>query len=264
MDRGARVFVHPSSHVQFQRRVRRICGWLFRSDRFVLVDFSCKELPRSGSRSSGGSCRRVGRGATKYTGCTYRCQHGRGVFLGSTICYRRPFFLPALSAQAFGLTQGTLFGPATQCFLHDWLTREKFNAYALASYRAVLVRAHISILDVLYFFLFFAGLILSTSASGEFFGPIVVAFAPLLIFAIRRRSGRGELNIFVWVIHRSRHRMRFRNDAIFASSGIAYCIGRGARRRCAPSVVRWRPARFVSLVTIVSFLVLACGLARYD
>jgi hypothetical protein len=84
-------------------------------------------------------------------------------------------------------------------FLTSWLSPGKVNAYALASYLADTgAGAHKSAWQILKF-PFFAGIDPAHPGFWQYFGPLVLAFAPLVVLVVRKTPA-WRATLIVWIL----------------------------------------------------------------
>jgi hypothetical protein len=230
----------------------------------VLVISRAKELPRSAHAVLAGALA-GGVAGTKYTGCIIAASMAVAFFWEVRSAIGGLFFFSgSLGAGIWPYARNFVWtGDPMFPFMTRWLTPEKVNAYALASYRADTGAGAHNNLWMLLKFLFFAGIDSQHMGFWQFLGPIVVAFAPLLIFAVRR-DGTWRTVLFVWVLSAlgigwTSEMTRFLLPIL--PIALAAVLAGAAHL----SIVGWRAARLVSLATIVSFLLFAmAGLFYYD
>jgi len=230
----------------------------------VLVISRAKELPRFAHAVLAGALA-GGVAGTKYTGCIIAASMAVAYFWEVRSAIGRLLFLSgSLGAGIWPYARNFVWtGDPIFPFMTRWLTPERVNAYGLASYRADTGAGAHNNPWMLLKFLFFAGIDSQHMGFWQFLGPIVVAFAPLLIFAVRR-DVTWRTVLFVWIL---------------SAMGIGWTSGMtrfllpilpialaavlaGATQLAAPG---WRATRFVSLATIGSFLLFGmAGLFYYD
>src|SRR5277367_2566581 len=230
----------------------------------VLVISRANELPRSAHAVLAGALA-GGVAGTKYTGCIIAGSMAVAFFWESRSAIGRLLFLcGSLGAGIWPYARNFVWsGDPMFPFMTRWLTPEKVNAYALASYRADTGAGAHNNPWMLLKFLFFAGIDSQHMGFWQFLGPIVVAFAPLLIFAVRR-DGTWRTVLFVWALSAlgigwSSGMTRFLLPIL--PIALAAVLAGAAHL----SIVGWRAARLVSLATIVSFLLFGvAGLLYYN
>ena len=202
---------------------------------------------------------------TKYTGCIVAASMAIA-YLWESRSLRREFlfFVAALGAGAWPYARNFVWtGDPMFPFLLRWLSPNKMNTYALASYLADTgAGVHRSVWQILKF-PFFSGIDPLHSGFWQFLGPLVLAFAPLLVLVVRNTpSWRTALTI--WVLSAL---------GIGATSGmtrfllpvlpIALAATLAGVARLA--TVEWRSARVISFATLGGFLLLGiAGLLVYD
>ena len=148
-------------------------------------------------------------------------------------------------------------------FLTRWLFPGRVNAYTLASYLADTgAEGHRSVWRM-FGFLFFAGVDPLHPGFWQFLGPLVLAFAPLLVLVVRNDSTWRAV-LPVWILS---------TIGIGATSGmtrfllpvlplaLAAVLAGAAQLQ----TVGWRWARYISIASLFGFLLLgASGLLVYD
>ncbi len=202
---------------------------------------------------------------TKYTGCLVAasmavayCWEARSVlrsflfaggFLGAGIW---PY------ARNFVWTNDPMFP-----FLLRWLAPGKVNAYALASYLADTGAGnHRTVWEVIRF-PFFARIDLAHLGLWQFLGPLVLAFAPLLILTVRD-SPTWRTALTVWVLSAL---------GIGATSGMTrfllpvlpVALAATLAGVAQLTAVGWKAARTIAIATLCCFLLFGTvGLFAYD
>jgi hypothetical protein len=192
---------------------------------------------------------------TKYTGYIWESRSFRRASL---------FLLGALAAGAWPYARNLAWtGDPVFPFLMRWISPEKTNSYALASYLADTgAGVHISFWQLLKF-PFFAGIDSLHSGFWQFLGPLVLAFAPLLVLVVRN-SPSWRTALTIWVLSTlgiggSSGMTRFLLPVLPIALAAAL-----AGVACLASV-GWRTARVISFVTLSCFLILGiAGLLVYD
>jgi hypothetical protein len=230
----------------------------------VLVISRANELPLRAIAVLAGALA-GGVAGTKYTGCIIAASMAVAFLWEARSVIGRVLFLSgALGAGIWPYARNFVWtGDPMFPFMTRWLTPERVNVYALASYRADTGAGAHNNPWMLLKFLFFAGIDFQHLGFWQFLGPIVIAFAPLLILAVRR-DGTWRTALLVWVLSAlgigwTSGMTRFLLP-IFPIALAAVLAG--AAQLAAPG---WRAARFVSLATIVGFLLFgAAGLFYYD
>jgi 4-amino-4-deoxy-L-arabinose transferase-like glycosyltransferase len=230
----------------------------------VLIISRAKELPRSAHAILAGALA-GGIAGTKYTGCIIAASMAVAFFWEVRSAIGGLFFFSgSLGAGIWPYARNFVWtGDPMFPFMTRWLTPEIVNVYALASYRADTGAGAHNNPWMLLKFLFFAGIDSQHMGFWQFLGPIVVAFAPLLIFAVRR-DGTWRTVLFVWVLSAlgigwTSGMTRFLLPIL--PIALAAVLAGAAHL----SVVGWRAARFVSLATIASFLLFGtAGLFYYN
>ena len=230
----------------------------------VLVISRTKELPVYACAVLAGALA-GGAAGTKYTGCLIAASMAVAYFWESSSIIGGLLFLSGSLvagiwpyARNFAWTGDPMFP-----FLTRWLTPDRMNAYALASYRADTgAGAHIH-LGMIVKFPFFAWIDPQHMGFWQFFGPLVLAFAPLL-FLSARREATWRAALTVWVLSAlgigwSSGMTRFLLPILPIALATALA---GAAQLAA---VGWRMARYISLASIGGFLLFgAAGLLYYD
>jgi hypothetical protein len=202
---------------------------------------------------------------TKYTGCIFAASMAIA-FSWESRSFRRValFFLGALGAGVWPYARNLAWaGDPAFPFLMHWLLPQKTNAYAFASYLADTgAGAHPSLWQILRF-PFFAGIDPLHPGFWQFLGPLVLAFAPLLVLAVRN-SPSWRTALAIWVLSAL---------GIGATSGMTRFLIPVLPIALAASVAGvsrlattgWRITRAVSVVSFGSFLAFgAAGLLFYD
>jgi hypothetical protein len=230
----------------------------------VLVISRAKELPGSAHAILAGALT-GGVAGTKYTGCLIAASMAVAYFweVRSAIG-RLLFFFGSLAAGMGPYARNLAWtGDPMFPFLTQWLSPESVNAYTLASYRADTgAGAHNNPWMILKF-LFFAGIDSQHLGFWQFLGPTVLAFAPLLILAVRR-DATWRTALIVWMLSAlgigwssgmSRFLLPILPIALAAVlAGVAQLSADG-----------WRAARYLSLVSVGGFLLFGIlGLFYYD
>jgi hypothetical protein len=230
----------------------------------ALVISQARELPFNSHAILAGALAGAAAG-TKYTGCIVAAGMAIAYFWESR-SFRRAslFLLGALAAGAWPYARNLAWtSDPIFPFLVRWISPENTNSYALASYLADTgAGVHISFWQILKF-PFFAGIDSLHLGFWQFLGPLVLAFAPLLLLAVRNTpSWRTALTI--WILAAlgigatsgmTRFLLPLLPIALAATlAGVAHL-----------STIGWRTARVISFATLVSFLMLGvAGLLVYD
>lgn len=155
----------------------------------VLVISHLKELPHYACALLAGALA-GGVAGTKYTGCVIAASMAASYFWESRSLYSGLLFVSgSLVAGVWPYARNFVWtGDPMFPFLTQWLTPGRVNAYALASYRADTgAGGHIH-LGMIVKFPFLAWIDPQHMGFWQFFGPIVLAFAPLLFFSARREA----------------------------------------------------------------------------
>jgi uncharacterized membrane protein YhaH (DUF805 family) len=138
---------------------------------------------------------------TKYTGCIVAASMGLA-YLANARSVRGCFFFlfGALSAGVWPYARNLAWsGDPVFPFLTSRLSPEKVNAYALASYLADTgAGVHKSAWQIIKF-PFFAGIDATHLGFWQYFGPLVLAFAPLVVLVIRN-TPTWRATLIVWIL----------------------------------------------------------------
>jgi hypothetical protein len=230
----------------------------------VLVISRAKELSGSAHAILAGALT-GGVAGTKYTGCLIAASMAVAYFweVRSAIG-RLLFFFGSLAAGMWPYARNLAWtGDPMFPFLTQWLSPESVNAYTLASYRADTGAGAHNNPWMLLKFLFFAGIDSQHLGFWQFLGPTVLAFAPLLILAVRRdATWRTALTVWMlsalgigWSSGMTRFLLPILPIALAA-------VLAGAAQLAAAG---WRAARYLSLVSVGGFLLFGIlGLFYYD
>ncbi|MGB9465919.1 MAG: DUF1420 family protein, partial [Candidatus Acidiferrum sp.] len=230
----------------------------------ILVMSRAKELPRPAHALLTGVLAGGVAGA-KYTGCLIAASMAAAYFWEARSIIRRLFFLSgSLCAGIWPYARNFVWtGDPMFPFLTQWFTPDKLNAYGLASYRADTgAGAHTNLWMILKF-VFFAGIDSQHPGFWQFLGPIIIAFAPLLILAVRR-DATWRSALIVWMpsalgIGWSSGMTRFLPPILPVALAAVLA---GAAQLAAAG---WRAARYVSLASIGGFLFFgAASMLYYD
>jgi len=202
---------------------------------------------------------------TKYTGCIVAASMAVAYLLHARSALKVfLFFVGSACAGIWPYARNLAWtGDPMFPFLTRWLFPERVNAYTLASYLADTgAGEHRSAWRILEF-LFFAGIDPLHPGFWQFLGPLVLAFAPLLVLVIRNDSTWRAV-LPVWVLS---------TIGIGATSGmtrfllpvlplaLAAVLGGAAQLQ----TVGWRLARYISIASLSGFFLLgATGLVVYD
>lgn len=201
----------------------------------------------------------------KYTGCLVAAALFMALFWeGRSLRHASLFVLSALGAGVWPYARNALWcGDPVFPFLLRWLNPSSINGYTLASYLADTGagRSH-GFVETLKF-PFFAGLDIAHFGLWQFFGPLVLTFAPLLLFSVRNAPLWRVAGI-VWIgsalaIGATSGMLRFLLPVFPIAlatvfSGLPELKTRG-----------WRVAWFLSLATLFGFLLLgSAGFILYE
>jgi hypothetical protein len=230
----------------------------------VLVISRANELPRYACAALAGALA-GGVAGTKYTGCLFAATLALAYFWESRSAIGRVLFLSgSLAAGIWPYARNIVWsGDPVFPFLTRWLAPGSVNAYTLASYRADTGAGAHHNLGMVLKFLFFAGIDPEHLGFWQFLGPIVFAFAPLLLLGFRREA-TWRTALIVWPLSAlgigwSSGMTRFLLPVL--PIALAAVLA-GAAQLTASS---WRMARSVSLTSIAGFLLFgAAGLVYYD
>ena len=201
----------------------------------------------------------------KYTGCIFAASMAASFFWESR-SFRRVglFFLGAIAAGVWPYARNLAWtGDPMFPFFVRWILPQETNSYTLASYLADTgAGAHPSFWQILKF-PFFAGIDPLHTGFWQFLGPLVLAFAPLLVLAVcNSPSWRTALTIWVpsavgigVTSATTRFLLPILPIALAASvAGVSRLSSAG-----------WRLTRVLSVASIASFLAFgAAGLLVYD
>jgi uncharacterized membrane protein YhaH (DUF805 family) len=138
---------------------------------------------------------------TKYTGCIVAASMAVAYFWNARSARGCFFFvLGALGAGAWPYARNLAWsGDPVFPFLTSRLSRGNVNTYALASYLADTgAGAHKSAWQILKF-PFFAGIDPTHLGFWQYFGPLVLAFAPLVVLVIRNTPA-WRATLIVWIL----------------------------------------------------------------
>jgi len=196
---------------------------------------------------------------TKYTGCAIASALALAYFWEARSLLRGfLFFLGALVAGVYPYARNLVWtGDPVFPFLLRWISPAKVNAFALASLRADTgAEGHHSLWQLMKF-PFFAAIDETHLGFWQFFGPIVLVFAPLLVFVVRNTpSWRAALTI--WIVSAlgigaASGMLRFMVPLLPIAlaavlSAIAQTIGKA-----------WSAARYLTLATLTIFLFFGAG-----
>lgn len=224
----------------------------------VLVISRAKELPRPATALLAGALAGAVAG-TKYTGCVIAASMAVAFFWEARSALGRILFLAgSLGAGIWPYARNFAWsGDPVFPFLTRWLTPGHVNAFTLASYMADTGANGTKHLWQILRFPFFAAIDRVHLGFWQFLGPLVLAFAPLLLLAIRNTPvWRAALT--VWILGAlgigvtsgtTRFLLPVLPIAIAAVlTGVAQLTADG-----------WRFVRCVALASVVSYLLLGAG-----
>lgn len=195
----------------------------------------------------------------KYTGCIIAASLALA-FLWEARSPRRlsVFFCGALGAGLWPYVRNARWtGDPFFPFLLHWFAPGRMNAYTLASIMGDTGAATPRSLWQVAKFPFFAAVDLSHAGFWQFFGPLCLAFAPLVIWAARNTS-LWRTALIVWIVS---------SIGIGATSGmlrfalpiLPVALGMVFAGAAALSASEWRIARGLSTASIAVFLLLSAG-----
>jgi len=195
---------------------------------------------------------------TKYTGCIVAASVALAFILETRSARKTIVFaLSALVAGIWPYARNFVWtGDPLFPFLMLRLHPERVNATALAGYLADTGATQARSLAMILKFPLFAWIDLTHLGFWQFFGPLVLAFAPLTIRAVRNTSAwRATLVVWIfsaagigWSSGMTRFLLPVFPIAIAAAMGGAAAIGGAA----AVDNARWKYARSVSLVAMAA------------
>ncbi len=230
----------------------------------VIVISRGKEMPHAAHAVLTGALAGAVAG-TKYTGCIVAASMAVAYFWEVRSAAKSFVFLGAALgvgvwpyARNFAWTGDPMFP-----FLMRWLAPGKVNAYTLASYLADTgASEHRSVWKMLEF-PFFAAIDPAHLGFWQFGGPLVLAFAPLLILAVRNTPA-WRAALIVWIgsalgIGWSSGMTRFLLPVL--PIALAVVLAGAARLR----IAGWPAARYFAAATVCGFLLFgAAGLLVYE
>jgi Protein of unknown function (DUF1420) len=230
----------------------------------VIVISRCKERPHTSHAVLAGALAGAVAGA-KYTGCIVAASMALAYFREVRSAAKSFMFLAAALgagvwpyARNFAWTGDPMFP-----FLMRWLAPGKVNAYTLASYLADTgASEHRGVRQILEF-PFFAAIDPAHLGFWQFLGPLVLAFAPLLVLVVRNTPAwRAALT--VWIasalgIGWSSGMTRFLLPVL--PIALAAVLSGVAQRR----IAGWPAARYLAAGSLCGFLLFgAAGLLVYE
>jgi len=202
---------------------------------------------------------------TKYTGCFIAASMAVAFLWEVRSIFKLSFFfLGSIAAGVYPYARNLVWtGDPMFPFLMRWLSPSKVNAYALLSYQADTGAAESRHLWQVLKFPLFAAIDRAHLGFWQFLGPLTLAFAPLLLLAVRN-TPTWRVALTVWVLS---------SFGIGAASGmtrfllpvlpIAIAAALAALALLKPG--EWKLTRFVSLASLCSFLLVgAAGLLIYN
>ena len=201
---------------------------------------------------------------TKYTGCFIAASMAVAfIWEARSIARSLLFFMASIAAGVYPYARNLVWtGDPVFPFLLPLLSPGKVNSYALFFYRADTGAGEHKTFSQLLEFPFFAGIDPLHLGFWQFLGPLVLAFAPFLLFVVRKTSA-WRTAFIVWVMSAF---------LIGASSGMTrfllpvFPIALAAVLAGASSLgrARWRVARSLAIVSLSGFLLFgAAGLVLY-
>jgi len=221
----------------------------------VLVISKSKELPPvSGAILAGALAGAVA--GTKYTGCIIAATMAAAYVWEARLTVRTVLFLgSSLAAGIYPYARNLAWtGDPVFPFFTRWISPGRVNTFALASLLADTgAVGHRSFWQIVKF-PFFAGIDAAHLGFWQFLGPLVLAFAPLSILAVRNTPPWRAV-LTVWVLGAL---------GIAASSGMVRFLLPVLPIALAASIAgvqhavatRWRAAHFVAIATLAGFLLL--------
>jgi hypothetical protein len=230
----------------------------------ALVISRSQDLPFRSHAIFAGALAGAAAGA-KYTGCIVAASMAVAYFWESRSLRRVSLFLfGALAAGAWPYARNLVWtGDPVFPFLMRWISPEKVNSYALASYLADTgAGVHQSLWQILKF-PFFAGIDPLHPGFWQFLGPLVLAFAPLLVLVVRK-SPSWRTALTIWILS---------TLGIGATSGMTrfllpvlpIALAAALTGVARLTTLGWRIARVISFATLGCFFLLGvAGLLVYD
>jgi MFS family permease len=196
---------------------------------------------------------------TKYTGCIIAAAMAVAYFWEARSFARELlFFLGALIAGVYPYARNLVWtGDPVFPFLLRWISPAHVNAFGLASLLADTgAEGHRSLWQLVKF-PFFAAIDDAHLGFWQFLGPIVLAFAPLLVLVVRNTPAwRAALTI--WILSAigigvSSGMLRFMVPLLPIAlaailSGVAQALNKG-----------WKAVKYVSVLTVAAFLFFGAG-----
>src|SRR5487761_23441 len=202
---------------------------------------------------------------TKYTGCIVAASLALSFLWESRSLLRTAIFISgALGAGVWPYARNAIWtGDPMFPFLLHWLAPQRVSAFALASYLADTGAGAPRSLWQLIKFPFFAAIDLSHAGFWQFLGPLVLAFAPLLILVVRN-TPTWRTSLIVWF---------FSALGIGATSGmmrfllpvLPIALAAAVAGVATIETVRWRFARLASIASVCFFVAFgAAGFILYS
>jgi len=196
---------------------------------------------------------------TKYTGCAIAAALALAYFCEARSLLRGfLFFLGALVAGVYPYARNLVWtGDPVFPFLLRWISPDKVNAFGLASLRADTgAEGHHSLWQLMKF-PFFAAIDETHLGFWQFFGPIVLVFAPLLVLVVRNTPAwRAALTI--WIVSAlgigaASGMLRFMVPILpIALAAVLSAVAQTTGKA-------WRATRYLSLATLTIFLLFGAG-----
>jgi len=230
----------------------------------VIVIAGSRTLPRwPGAVLAGALAGAVA--GTKYTGCFVAASMAVAYLWENRSVFRISWFLAgSLVAGVWPYARNVLWtGDPMFPFLLPWLAPAKVNAFTLAIDRADTGASASLSLQRWIEFPFFVGIDHLHPGFWQFFGPLALAFLPLLIMAMRA-TPVWRASLIVWIlsaigIGASSGMTRFLLPLLPMGLAVALAGAAGLE------ALHWPWARRISIATICSVLLLgASGLLVYD
>jgi hypothetical protein len=230
----------------------------------VVVISHCKELPKSSQAFLVGALAGAVAGA-KYTGCIVAASLAVAYYREARSVPRLFFFVTAaLGTGVWPFARNLVWtGDPVFPFLMRWLSPARVNGYTLASYLADTgAGEHTNVWQILKF-PFFAAINPLHPGFWQYLGPLVLAFAPLLILVVRSTPA-WRATLTVWILSAL---------GIGATSGmtrfllpvlpIALVAVLAGVAQLTPA--GWHRARYFAIATVCSFLLFGiAGLLVYE
>jgi hypothetical protein len=228
----------------------------------VIVISKSKEWSTSGAILAGALAGAVA--GTKYTGCLIAAAMAAAyVWEVRSSVKALVFFMASLVAGIYPYARNLVWtGDPIFPFLTRWISPAKVNAFTLTSLLADTgAGAHPGIWQVLKFS-FFAAIDPAHLGFWQFLGPLVLAFTPLVILAVRNTSA-WRVTLIVWVVSAfgigaSSGMARFLLPLLPIALAAAVAGVSQVSSRC------WRTLQLVSILTLTGFMAFgAAGFLAY-